>query len=63
DSVAEVDMNIVMTKGERFIEVQGTAEGRPFTDHEMDKMISLAKKGINSIFKVQEDILGNLLDI
>ncbi len=63
DSRAEVDMNIVMTKGERFIEVQGTAEGRPFTDLEMDKMISSAKKGINSIFKVQEDILGGLLDI
>lgn len=63
DAAAEVDMNIVMTKGGRFIEVQGTAEGKPFTNSEMDKMISLAKKGINSIFETQEDVLGNLLNI
>lgn len=63
DSVADVDMNIVMTKGGRFIEIQGTAEGVPFTDSEMHKMISLAKKGINSIFKMQEEIIGDTLDI
>jgi len=61
DSAAEVDMNIVMTKNGRFIEVQGTAEGKPFSSEEMNKMIRLAKKGINSVFKVQKKILGDIL--
>ncbi len=46
DSRAEVDMNIVCTGDGRFIEVQGTAEGRPFTREQMDNLLELARKGI-----------------
>ena len=63
DSVADVDMNIIMTRQGCFIEVQGTAEGKPFTNSEMDKMISLSKKGTASLFKIQKEILGDILDI
>jgi len=61
DSKAEVDMNIVMTGEGRFIEIQGTAERDPFSSSEMEKMISVAKKGINSIFATQKAAIGNLL--
>ncbi|HDY71526.1 MAG TPA: ribonuclease PH, partial [Nitrospirae bacterium] len=47
DFKAEVDMNIVMTGNGKFVEVQGTAEGDPFTRETLDELISLARKGIN----------------
>jgi ribonuclease PH len=46
DSRAEVDMNIVCTGDGRFIEVQGTAEGSPFTREQMDNLLELAAKGV-----------------
>src|SRR6185437_16107286 len=46
DSKAEVDMNVVMTSSGRFVEVQGTAEGAPFTHGELDELLSLAEHGI-----------------
>lgn len=46
DSIAEVDMNVVMTKGGKFIEVQGTAEGYPFSRDELNEMLAVAEKGI-----------------
>ena len=46
DSRAEVDFNVVMTQGGEFIEVQGTAEGSPFSKTAMDELLSLAAKGI-----------------
>lgn len=54
DSAAEVDMNFVMTSSQRFVEVQGTAEGKPFTVEEMDSMRSLAVTAINRLFGVQK---------
>lgn len=63
DSAADVDMNIVMTKGGKFIEIQGTAEGKPFSGSEMDKMIAIAKKGMETIFKAQKEIIDDILDI
>jgi len=54
DSAAEVDMNIVMTSSNRFVEVQGTAEGKPFTVEEMDIMRSMAMSAILSLFEIQE---------
>ena len=53
DSRAEVDMNIVCTGDARFIEVQGTAEGSPFTREQMDQLLELAKKGIAELVQVQ----------
>jgi len=53
DSVAETDMNVIMTDKGGFIEVQGTAEGEAFQQEEFDAMLTLAKKGINEIFELQ----------
>ena len=53
DSRAEVDMNIVCTGDARFIEVQGTAEGSPFTRGQMDQLLELAKKGIAELVQIQ----------
>ncbi len=57
DSIAEVDMNFVMTSTNRFVEVQGTAEGRPFTMEEMDVMRTLAMNAIARLFEIQENAL------
>jgi ribonuclease PH len=53
DSRAEVDMNVVCTGDGRLIEVQGTAEGAPFTREEMDELLGLAMRGIESLIRVQ----------
>jgi len=53
DSNAETDMNVVMTSGGAFVEVQGTAEGHAFRRHELDQMLSLAEGGINQLFELQ----------
>jgi ribonuclease PH len=59
DSTAEVDMNIVMTGGGRFIEVQGTAEGLPFTRSELDTLLDLGVKGIIEIVELQEEMTAS----
>ena len=56
DSRAEVDMNIVMTGAGKFIEVQGTAEQRPFDDAQMASMITLARHGIADLIEIQRGI-------
>jgi len=53
DSRAEVDMNVVCTGDGRFIEVQGTAEGLPFTREQMDTLLELAGKGIAELVVLQ----------
>jgi ribonuclease PH len=58
DSRAEVDMNIVCTGDGRFIEVQGTAEGAPFTRQQMDEMLLLAGRGIESLVVLQRAALA-----
>ena len=50
DSNAETDMNVVMNSNGGMIEIQGTAEGKDFSEEEFAKMLSLAKKGIKEIF-------------
>lgn len=57
DHRAEVDLNVVMTAGGRFIEVQGTAEGEPFERAQLDAMLSLAQKGISEIVKLQQEAM------
>jgi ribonuclease PH len=57
DSQAGVDFNIVMTSKGEFVEVQGTAEGKPFTRQSVDDLLSLAEKGIRQLFKAQQDVL------
>lgn len=61
DSKAEVDMNVVMTGKGEFIEVQGTAEGKPFTKDKMDILLSLAKKGIEGLIDLQRNTFKDLL--
>ena len=61
DSKAEVDMNVVMTGKGEFIEIQGTAERRPFAKEKMDKMLSLAQKGIEELFSIQRKLIGDLI--
>jgi len=58
DSSAEVDMNFVMTSSNRFVEVQGTAEEKPFTIGEMDDMRSLAMAAISRLFEIQGEALA-----
>jgi ribonuclease PH len=57
DSRAEVDMNVVRTGDGRFVELQGTAEGQPFTREEMDALIALASAGIEKLFAAQRAAL------
>jgi len=59
DSTAEVDMNLVMTGGGRFIEVQGTAEGLPFTRGELDSLLELGTKVIGEIVSLQEEMTAD----
>jgi ribonuclease PH len=54
DSTAETDMNVVMDHTGRFIEVQGTAEGAPFSAQEMTAMLALAQQGIAHIIDAQQ---------
>lgn len=58
DSSADVDMNVVMTGGGKFIEIQGTAEGEPFDGDHLHKLIALAKKGIGELIEIQNKTLG-----
>jgi len=60
DSVAEVDMNIVKTGSGGFVEIQGTAERDPFTDKDMEAMLSLANKGIKELIVLQKKTIGSL---
>jgi ribonuclease PH len=61
DSKAQVDMNVVMTGSGKFVEIQGTAEEDPFSEEEMQQMISLAKSGIQELIKIQRSYLGETL--
>ncbi|MFQ6372815.1 ribonuclease PH [Shewanella sp. YIC-542] len=58
DSAAETDMNVVMTETSKIVEVQGTAEGEPFSHDELESLLELAKHGIREIFDVQKAALS-----
>lgn len=60
DSRADVDMNVVATGSKKLIEVQATAERRPFDDAQLAKMMSLAKQGIEALVAKQQAILSGL---
>jgi len=57
DSTAEVDMNVVMTGSHRLVEVQATAEGSPFTQDEFNRLIDVARPGIDQLLALQRSIL------
>ena len=54
DSTAEVDMNVVMTDDGRYVELQGTAEHKPFTEESLVALRSLARKGLKQIFNLMK---------
>ncbi|MCX7694751.1 MAG: ribonuclease PH [Caloramator sp.] len=58
DSAAKVDMNVVMTDKNEYIEIQGTGEDRPFSKEELTRLLELAENGLNEIFMLQKKVLG-----
>lgn len=58
DSSADVDFNVVMTSTDRYVEIQGTAEGEPFDRARTDQLLDLAGKGIRELHALQLDALG-----
>jgi ribonuclease PH len=60
DSRADVDMNLVMTGSNRFVEVQASAERKVFDETQLQSMMGLARKGLESLLVMQKGILGEL---
>ena len=58
DSHAEVDFNVVGTSGGAYVELQGTAEGKPFDRASMDRLLELADSGLQQLFRYQRKVLG-----
>ena len=58
DSACDTDMNVVMTGAGHFVEVQGTAEGAPFSRSEMNALLALAEKGITELMELQRQCLA-----
>ncbi len=58
DSTAEVDMNVAMTAAGGFVELQGTAEGKPFDRAQLDTLLALADGGIRTLFEAQTAALA-----
>ena len=56
DSTCDTDMNIVMTGGGKFIEIQGTAEGEAFTRDELNNLIGMAEQGIKQLTVIQNSL-------
>ncbi len=61
DSAAEVDMNIIMTGSGRFVELQGTGEEATFSREDLNGLLSLAEKGIQTLIQKQKEVLGETL--
>jgi ribonuclease PH len=60
DFNAEADFNVVMTSQGKFVEVQGTAETKPFTKEAIDSLLSVAQKGIEQLFQAQQSALETI---
>jgi ribonuclease PH len=60
DSRADVDMNVIMTGADRFVELQATAERTPFEDAQLNELIKLARKGILELRQLQEQVLASI---
>ena len=59
DSVAEVDLNVVQAGDGRLLEIQGTAEGAPFSREQLDVLLDLAQPGLETLMAAQREVLGN----
>jgi ribonuclease PH len=62
DSRADVDMNVVCTGQGHFVEIQGTAEKRPFVDADLQEMLRLANKGIRELIKIQRKTFQQVME-
>jgi len=60
DSKADVDLNVVMVSSGDFIEIQGTAERKPFSRQELDELLVMATKAIGSLISMQKDLLKDV---
>jgi ribonuclease PH len=60
DCRAEVDMNVVMTESGKFVEVQGTAERRPFDRNQLNELLELAEHGLKQIFARQREVMASV---
>lgn len=58
DSTSQVDMNFIMTESGKIVEIQGTAEGEPFTENEFNQLLALAKGAIKQLIAKQHEVLG-----
>ena len=58
DSDADADFNIVMTEEGDFVEVQGTAEGMPYSRHALEEVLSVAENGIRQLFALQQEAIA-----
>lgn len=63
DSQAQVDLNLVMTSGGRLVEIQGTAEGTPYTRQQLLMMMDVAEKGIEKLILQQKEVLADVKGI
>jgi ribonuclease PH len=61
DSRARVDLNLVMGESGKIVEIQGTAEGAPYSRQELLALVTLAEKGIRTLIQVQKASLGDIL--
>ena len=59
DSTAEVDMNFVLTDDNKIVEIQGTAEGKPFDENQFNQLFALARKGVAELIEKQKQALEN----
>ena len=62
DSRAQTDMNLVMNQRGEFIELQGTGEGRPFTNRELAKLLDLGRAGVRAMMRAQREALQGVGD-
>jgi ribonuclease PH len=60
DCHAAVDFNVVMTSQGEFVEIQGTAEGKPFSKQSVDDLLAMAEKGIKQLFQIQQEALKSI---
>ncbi|OCA81756.1 ribonuclease PH [Pradoshia sp. D12] len=60
DSKALVDMNVIMTGAEEFVELQGTGEEATFSRHQLNELLDLASEGLQQLFTVQQESLGDI---
>lgn len=58
DSSCEADVNVVMTESGKFVEVQGTAEGEPFSREQLDALLAVSEKALKDVFEAQAKIIG-----